>query len=65
MPGNVALLPLLGKLLRGPAQIPALLRLARGYREANRSLAAVARSGALEARPLARVVGSPHSAGVA
>jgi adenosylhomocysteine nucleosidase len=58
--GRVAVLPLLGRLLRRPAQIPALLRLAHGYLEANRSLAAVARSGAL-----GRATGSPSRAGVA
>jgi adenosylhomocysteine nucleosidase len=45
--GQVELWRLLRGLVRSPAAIPALLRLARRYRAANRSLVAVARSGAL------------------
>jgi hypothetical protein len=38
---------LMGELVRAPAELASLLRLAQRYRAANRSLAAVARVGSL------------------
>lgn len=52
--GRIHLGRLLRELLRAPGQLGSLLRLARRYRAAQRSLAAVARSGALALAPEAR-----------
>jgi adenosylhomocysteine nucleosidase len=45
--GHTSLLQLLGQLARRPRELRSLVRLAHGYHRANRSLAAVARTGAL------------------
>ena len=50
--GSVKLSRLLGALARAPADLPALIRLMWRYRAASRSLAAVARAGALAPREL-------------
>lgn len=50
--GSVRLSRLLGALARAPADLPALIRLMWRYRAASRSLAAVARAGALAPREL-------------
>lgn len=49
---------LLAALARKPGELPALMRLARGYRAASRALAAVAGSGALACPVLQRVAGT-------
>ena len=49
--GSVRLGRLLGALAGAPAELPALVRLARRYRAARRTLAAVAHSGALRVIP--------------
>lgn len=54
--GGISPWPVLGCLLREPGQLGALLRLARAYAAANRTLAAAARRGAL--RPLAIAPGA-------
>ncbi|HEX4647946.1 MAG TPA: hypothetical protein VH111_03900 [Steroidobacteraceae bacterium] len=45
--GEVRISPLLAALVRSPGDLPALIRLARRYRAASRSLVAAARAGAL------------------
>lgn len=57
--GRLAAWPLLGQLLSHPGQVAALARLAHGYRAASRSLATVARRGALEPRPRVTASGGP------
>lgn len=51
--GQVSTGRLIGRILSEPTDLVALLRLARRYRAARRSLRRIARSGALTARPLA------------
>ncbi|HEY1874708.1 MAG TPA: hypothetical protein VGG67_09930, partial [Steroidobacteraceae bacterium] len=48
----------LAALARTPGQLPALIRLARGYRTASRALSAVVESGALATPRLRQVAGS-------
>jgi adenosylhomocysteine nucleosidase len=48
--GHLRIWRLMGALARSPADLPPLLRLARRYRAASRSLSAVARAGAFSAR---------------
>jgi adenosylhomocysteine nucleosidase len=56
--GHLRLWHLIGALSRSPAELVPLIRLARRYRAANRSLAALARAGSLAAHAFAR---SPDS----
>jgi adenosylhomocysteine nucleosidase len=54
---SVRIGPLLTTLVRTPAELPGLVRLARRYRVASRALAAVARSGALAPQVVPREAG--------